>query len=116
MFYSSEVNDSNFNSFVGTAKIIIIDMYSSWCAPCKILSPIIGDLAAEYTGEGFDIKVGKMDIDSNREIVTKMEIISIPTVLIYKDGKLVEKITGMIQKIKLKETIEKHAKEVNFAV
>ena len=108
--YVSEVNNKNFAEYVKTPGIVVVDLYAEWCAPCKVLSPIIDALAAEFTDEGASVVVGKMDIEKegNREIVVELGVTSIPTIVIYKNGELVERNTGMIQKLKLKELIKKH--------
>ena len=108
--YVSEVDSKNFENYTKTKGIVVLDIAASWCAPCKVLSPIIDSLAAEFTEEGANVLVGKMDIEKegNREIVAKLGVTSIPTIVIFKDGEIVDKNTGMIQKIKLRELIQKH--------
>ena len=108
--YVSEVNSKNFADYTKTNGIVVVDLYAEWCSPCKVLSPIIDSLAAEFTEEGANIIVGKMDIEKegNKEIVVDLGVSSIPTIIIYKNGEIVDRNTGMIQKAKLKELIQKH--------
>ncbi len=110
MAFISEIVSENFEEFTTQKGIVLVDLWAIYCMPCKVLSPIIDAVAAEYTEQGKDIKIGKMDVEvsSNREIIEKLEIRSVPTIIVYKDGVLVDKHTGMIQKNKLKELIEKH--------
>ena len=89
-----KVTDANFDGIINEG-ISLIDFKTEWCGPCKAMSPIIEDIEKEYP----NIKVGKMDVDENSEIRTKLKIRSIPTIVIYKDGEVVERKTGMISKI-----------------
>ena len=106
--YVSEVNTENFKDYIKGEGIAVIDINAIWCGPCKVLSPIIDALAAEFTAEGANIKVGKMDADANRDTVVDLSVTSIPTILIYKNGELVDTHKGMISKAKLKEMIQKY--------
>jgi len=108
MVYVSEVNTANFEEFSKTKGVIVIDIWAKWCGPCLVLSPIIDALAADFTEEGANIRVGKMDADANRDKIVDLGVMSIPTILIYKDGELVDKHTGAIPKEKLREFIKKH--------
>jgi thioredoxin 1 len=106
--YVSEVNGQNFEEFTKTEGIVVVDIWAKWCGPCMVLSPIIDQLAADFTEEGSSVKVAKMDADSNRDKVIDLGITSIPTILIYKDGEQVDRHTGAIPKEKLREMIKKH--------
>lgn len=106
--YVSEVNSKNFEDFSKMEGIVVIDIWAKWCNPCLVLSPIVDILAAEFTEEGANIHVGKMDVDANRDIAADLSITSIPCILIYKNGEMVDKNVGMISKVKLKEIIQKH--------
>lgn len=108
MAYVSKVTSENFQDFLKTGEIVMIDIASTWCAPCKVLSPIIDSIAAEFTNEGIDIKIGKMDVDENRDIAIEYGVTSIPTILIFKNGNLIDRNTGMIQKKALRLLLEKH--------
>ena len=88
----SEVTDQNFQSEVLEAgQPAIIDFWAEWCAPCRQIAPIIKQLAAEY---GDQVKIVKMDIDSNPATPGRYEVRAIPTILAFKDGQVVEQITG----------------------
>ena len=106
--YTSKVTSENFEEFVKEEGVSVVDVYTIWCGPCMVLSPIIDALAADFTEEGANVKVGKMDADANHEKLVELGIMSIPTILIYKNGDLLDKHTGAIPKDKLKEMIKKH--------
>ncbi len=106
--YVSEVNTNNFEEFINNDGINVIDVHAIWCGPCKVLSPIIDQLASDFTEEGSNIRVGKMDADANRDKIIDLGVTSIPSILIYKGGQLVERHTGAIAKEKLREMIKKH--------
>jgi thioredoxin 1 len=108
MAYVSEVTTETFKDFLKTGEIVMIDIHAQWCAPCKVLSPIIDTIAAEFTNEGIDIKIGKMDVDENRDIAIEYGVTSIPTILVFKNGNLIDRNTGMIQKKALRLLLEKH--------
>lgn len=90
-----EVTDSNFEQLVNSGKPMVLDFWAEWCGPCRMVGPIIDDLDKEYTGQ---VTVGKMDVDNNNDVVSKFGIRNIPTVLFFKDGKVVDKLVGAAQK------------------
>ena len=90
-----EVTDANFEELVNAGKPMVLDFWAEWCGPCRMVSPIIDELATEYEGR---VTIGKMDVDNNNDVVAQFGIRNIPTVLFFKDGKLVDKQVGAAQK------------------
>ena len=88
--------DANFDEEVlGADTPVLVDFWAEWCAPCKALSPVINDLAGEYTGK---IKVGQVDCDANREVSVRFSISAIPTVILFSKGEVIERFVGMRNK------------------
>lgn len=96
--------DENFESEVlKSDKPVLVDFWAVWCGPCKAIAPIVEDLAQEYEGK---LKVGKLDVDNNQESAIKYGVRSIPTVLIFKDGKVQETIIGAVPKVHIVQKLE----------
>ena len=99
-----EFTDSNFEEKVlNSGKISVVDFWAPWCGPCRQVAPIIEDLANEYGG---DVLIGKVDVDKNPETAMNYRVRSIPTILIMKNGQVVDKQVGAITKAALKKKIE----------
>ena len=81
---------------------VLVDMFATWCGPCKMMDPVVAQLAEEYKGS---VKVGKLDIDQNVDIVAQYKIMSVPTFLVIKDGEVVKKLIGAVSKEELVEAI-----------
>ena len=91
-----EFTDSNFNSEVLQSEIpVLVDFWAEWCGPCKVIAPTVGEIANDYNGK---IKVGKVNVDTNQKIAMEYGIRSIPSLLIFKDGTIVNQIVGSVQK------------------
>jgi thioredoxin 1 len=97
------VTDENYAGFIESGTVLL-DIKAEWCGPCKQISPIVEELSNEYD----DVKIGKMDADINKETLNLLGIRSIPTLIVFKDGQIMERHTGMIQKSQLKSLIDKH--------
>ena len=94
-----KITSENFENEINNTNIpVLIDFYASWCGPCKMLSPLISEIASEYAGR---IKVGKVNVDEEPELSAKFEVFSIPTLIIFKNGKAVFKSVGAMPKDEL---------------
>ena len=99
-----QVTSSSFDEFTGTG-VAVVDFTATWCGPCQLIKPAIAELAAEYEGKA---KVGALDIDQNQDTAIRYQVMSVPTVLFFKDGERVDVMTGAHPKAKdiIKEKIE----------
>jgi thioredoxin 1 len=98
-----EITDENFDELIQSGKPVLVDFWAEWCGPCKVIGPSVEELAAEYEGRAI---VGKLNVDENSITPNKFGIRSIPTLLYFKDGKLVDKIVGAVGKPQLKYKLE----------
>jgi len=99
------IRDSNFNQIVNQHHLALIDFWAPWCGPCLALAPTIEELAEEYSGKIF---VGKLNVDENPETAEQFQIFSIPTLIIMKDGKEVDRIVGLVPKKQIEVVLRKH--------
>ena len=91
-----ELTDSNFNSEVLQSGIpVLVDFWAEWCGPCKAIAPTVGEIANDYNGK---IKVGKVNVDTNQKIAMEYGIRSIPSLLIFKGGTILNQVVGSVQK------------------
>lgn len=98
-----EITDSNFNDVISKNKTVLIDFWAEWCGPCRMIGPIVEELAVEYDGKAV---IGKLDVDTNQETSIKYSVRSIPTVLLFKDGELVDRQVGAVPKETLSKAID----------
>jgi thioredoxin 1 len=99
-----EITENNFETEVLKSNIpVLIDFWAVWCAPCKLVAPIVEDLAKEYAGK---LKVAKCDVDSNQSIAIKYGIRSIPTILVFKNGEVAQQIIGALPKHQIKAKVD----------
>ncbi len=100
-----ELTDSSFNEVLQNSPLVVVDCWAPWCGPCNIIAPIIEELASAYAGK---MLFGKLNVDENRTIAIKYEIMSIPTLLIFKNGKLVDRLIGAMPKALLEPKITQY--------
>jgi thioredoxin 1 len=101
-----ELTETTFEQEVLKASMpVLVDFWAAWCGPCKMIAPIVEELATEYDGK---LKIGKVDVDNNQKIAMQYGIRSIPTLLVFKGGKVVEQIVGAAPKKNLVEKLTKH--------
>lgn len=101
-----EITDANFDKEVLNAETpVLVDFWAVWCGPCKMIAPVVEEIASEYAGK---LKVGKLDVDQNQDVAMKYGIRSIPTLMVFKGGKVVEQIIGALPKRSLLDKVTPH--------
>ncbi len=101
----TELTDQTFDEFIKTHKFVVIDFWAEWCAPCLILSPVIDQLAEEISSVSF----GKLDSQNNENTANKYSVMSLPTIMFFKEGKEVDQVIGVSSKGNLDRWIKKNA-------
>ena len=97
------ITNENFNQYLNGDLPFVVDLWATWCGPCRAIAPIIAQLAEQYDGK---IVVGKCDVEENDDIAIEYRVSSIPTILFFKGGKLVDRLVGAVPKAKLEEKFE----------
>ena len=98
-----QITDANIHSLLAEGKPLVVDFWAPWCGPCKMMLPIIDELAAQYDGK---ISIGKLNVDENPETCEKYGIMNIPTMLFFKNGELVQRHVGACRKADLEKIAE----------
>ena len=102
-----EVTDANFADEIEAGEgLQMIDFWATWCGPCKMVAPIVEELAGEYADKG--LRVRKLNVHSNPSVTTRFRVTSIPSILFFKDGELVDKVIGAVPRPHLEEKIQQH--------
>jgi thioredoxin 1 len=99
------VTDANFEETVSKNKVVFVDFWANWCGPCRALAPTIVELAGEYAGKAV---IGKLDVDENPSTAEKFQVFSIPTMIVFKDGKEAERLVGLCPKNKIENSLKTH--------
>ena len=100
------LTDDNFEEEVTfSEEPVLVDYWAAWCGPCKMVGPIVEEIASEYSGR---LKVGKLDVDNNQASAAEQNVMSIPTLLIFREGQVVAQQVGALSKTQLTEFIEPH--------
>jgi thioredoxin 1 len=101
-----ELTTQTFDSDVLKSDVpVLVDFWAEWCGPCKMIAPIVEELAVEYSGK---MKVGKLDADAHGEVLMKYQIMGIPTLILFKNGQPVERITGYQDKARIVKKLQAH--------
>ncbi|MBP6920867.1 MAG: thioredoxin [Candidatus Omnitrophica bacterium] len=100
--------DANFKSEVlESLTPVLVDFWATWCGPCRMVAPVVEEIAKEYDGK---VKVGKVDVDENSRTASDFGIMSIPTIMLFKNGKVMEQVVGALSKGQLKSMIDANMK------
>lgn len=103
----TEITDANFAEEVEKGEgLYMIDFWAVWCGPCRLIAPVVAELADEYKDKG--LNVGKLDVDSNPSTTARFRVMSIPSVLFFKGGEKVDQVVGAVPRAHLEEKIQQH--------
>jgi len=99
------LTDSNFNDVINKNRLVLVDFYADWCMPCRMMAPVVEELAKELAGK---VLVGKINVDENPATADRFQVFSIPTLVIIKSGREVDRIIGFIPKSQVEARIKRH--------
>lgn len=100
-----KVTDATFKEMILNHSLVVVDCWAPWCAPCRIVAPVIEGLARDYAGK---ILFGKLNVDKNRKVATQYQVMSIPTLLVFKNEKLIDRIVGAMPRQMLEPKITRY--------
>jgi thioredoxin 1 len=100
-----QITDADFDQVVNSGKPVLVDFWAPWCGPCRLIGPIVEQLAPSYEGRAI---IGKLNVDENPEVAQKLGVVSIPTLMMFKNGKLVDRMVGAAPKPVLQSFIDKN--------
>jgi thioredoxin 1 len=98
-----EITDANFNELINSDKPVLVDFWAEWCGPCQMLGPVVEELAGEMAGKAI---IGKLNVDENPNVTAQFGVRSIPTLLVFKNGALINKQVGVVPKATLAKLLE----------
>ena len=101
---AKEIMTAEFNDFINQDKPVLVDFWAPWCGPCRMLAPVLEEFSAEQADA---VAVGKVDVDKNPELAKQFRVMSIPTLILFKGGKVVDQKLGFMQKAALEDMIKK---------
>ena len=100
-----KITDANFDAEVAKSGIpVLVDFWAEWCGPCRLMGPILDEMAPAYAGK---LKIGKLNVDENQDAPSKFGVMNIPTMIVFKNGKEAERIVGAVSKADLQKKIDK---------
>ncbi len=99
------LTDSNFNDVINKNRLVLVDFYADWCMPCRMMAPVVEELAKELAGK---VLIGKINVDENPATADRFQVFSIPTLVIIKSGREVDRIIGFIPKSQVEARIKRH--------
>lgn len=100
-----QITDADFDTVLGAGKPVFVDFWAPWCGPCRIVGPIVEELAPTYAGKAV---IGKVNVDDNPNVAQRFGVTSIPTMMMFKDGKLVDRMVGAAPKTALQSFIDRN--------
>lgn len=99
------LNQEGFDKLLASEQPMLVDFWATWCGPCKMLAPVIEELAAQYDGK---VTVAKVDVDEEQDLAARYGVMSIPTVVLFQNGQEVERLVGFLPKERYEETLNSH--------
>ena len=98
-----QITNENFENLKNGSQPLVVDFWATWCGPCRMITPIVSELAEAYDGK---LTVGKCDVEENEDLVAEFGIRNIPTILFFKNGEVVDKLVGAVSKAKMEEKFQ----------